>query len=644
MIRCLLPLFLLVTVLFTQATDESANKCTTKKSEDGKKRLCFFALNGPQESQTIKTSKAGLKCIQPEDGSNIECGTETEEGTDVKLEIQEFYADVKQNESVSQAFEEMTQTACDGLVISGYHAGYYTGKQTSRERNAQGNRDASQVALNLKFLEKLSCLQGNDGDSDCRQWFANIKYLHLHGSHTSGHKVLETEDVATTDDLALSRMKKYNTEVWTRASAQYLNREYASTVDENNSLSSRYLKMFPSAQIYSWAVAPTIEQGSPQTFIDHLKLMATHTDIATGEGSTSPASKGLENILNILSLSGSEPKCIKLQEGDHQGTVIHSDSDREQESQKRKIGCDFSEAIESKNKDKIMRALDEVLRVDALHENLNRIFYALNYDSLLSAEVKEAVRQKLKAHQSFDQAEAFKQALAEQVGDNKTGVVKRADALYLYKQIYSEDGQFGNLENKFVEDLISLYDRQEKDTVGRAMKGMIAELIWKNNLGGSSASKTNIQTLIDKLGAEENIHLRQNAELMRISSGLYQANTSEVGDIFEELFSEEGNEFRNSQFFIKLWTDLQAQNKGDFTPVQKMYDSALKATQKESDPVRKKELTKKFANIILGVSSGFTVRKEECLKAEFPLKEDQLKVPDESRTNMISLWRKFCNK
>jgi len=643
MIRCLLPLFLLVIALFIQA-DEGA-KCTTEKSEDGKKRLCFFALNGPQESQTIETNQAGLSCIQS-DGSKIKCGTEAEEGTAVELEIQEFYADVKQNESVSQAFEEMTQTACDGLVISGYHVGYYTGKQTNRERYAQGKKDASQDALNLKFLEKLSCLQGSDEDSDCRQWFANIKYLHLHGSHTSGDEVLEIEEKSGVDDLALSRMKKYNPEVWTRASAQYLNREYASTVDENNSLSSRYLKMFPSAQIYSWAVAPTIEQGSPQTFIDHLKLMATHTDMATENGSTSSASKGLENILNILSLSGSEkPKCIKLQGSDHLGKMIHSVSDRKKENEKRKIGCDFSEAIESKDKDKIMTALDEVLRVDALHENLNRIFYALNYDSLLSAEVKEAVRQKLKAHRSFNQAEAFKQALAEQVGDNKTGVVKRADALYLYKQIYSEDDQFGNLENKFVEDLISLYDRQGDDTVGRAMKGMIAELIWKNNLGGSSASKTNIQTLIDRLGAEKNIHLKQNAELMRISSGLYQADTSEVGDIFEELFSEEGNEFRDSQFFIKLWTDLQAQNKGDFTPVQKMYDSALKeAVQEESDRARKKKLIKKFANIIFGVSSGFTVRKEECLKAEFPLKKTQLTVSEEDRTDMISLWKELCDK
>lgn len=642
MIRFLLPLFVLTTtVLFIQA-DEGANKCTTKRPEDGKKRLCFFALNGPQEFQAIEARKADLNCIQHSDGSNIKCSSETGEGTAVELEIQEFYADVKQNESVSQAFEEMTQTACDGLVISGHHVGYYTGKQTSRERDAQGTRDASQAALNLRFLEQLSCLQSG-GDSDCRQWFSNIKYLHLHGSHTSGDKVLEIEGKTSVDDLVLSRMNKYRPSVWTKDSAQYLNREYASTVDENNSLSSRYLKMFPSAQIYSWARAHTIEQGSPQTFIDHLKLIAAHTDMAAEEHVDSEASKGLENILNILSLSELEPKCIKLEDDNRQGTMINSvsDSDRETENKKRKIGCDLSEAIESKDRDKIMTALEEVLSEGALHENLNRIFYALNYDSPLSADIKQAIRQKLGAHQDFQTA------LEAQVENQKIGVVKRADALYLYRQIYPDMYQSGDLENKLLGDLISLYDQQgnDNDTVGTAVKGMIAELIWKNNLGSSPASTANIQTLIARLGEESNgIHLRQNAELMRISSGLYQAGTSEVGDIFEKLFAEEGSEFSDSQFFIKLWADLQAQNEGDFKPVQDMYNSALEAVQKESDPAKKEKLTEKFANIIFGVSSGFTVRKEECLKDEFPLNENQFDVLDESRADMVSLWRELCNK
>ena len=644
MIRFFLYYFCLFMVHFILAED---NKCTTEESTPNNKRLCFFALNGPEESKRVKQSNKNLSCIEPSSGNRIQCRTNQTEaddsGTGVRLEIKEFYADVKNNESVSQAFEEMTKTRCDGLVISGHHVGYYTGDKTSQDRDAQGNRSADQVTLNLKFLENLSCLKGEEeGGSDCRKWFSNIKYVHLHGSHTSGDGVLDVEKKPSVDDLALSRMKKYKPEVWTRASARYLNREYASTVDENNSLSSRYLKMFPSAQIYSWAVAPTIDQGSPETFIEHLRLITAHTDIAGDTGSeVSDESKVLENILSMLNPSPElDPKCVKLTTWDRGGQEINSitSSNKAGEDEIRKIGCDFSNAIDSGDQNKITETLSDVLNKGALHQNLNRIFHALNDDSPLSAEIKTNMREQLKINSTF------KEVLSEQAGNKKIGVVKRADALYLYKQIYLDDYQSGNLENQFTGDLLTLYEDQGGNQVGTAMKGMIAELIWKNNLGSSSASQGNIQALMGKLEGESDIHLQQHSELIRISSGLYQAGESKVEEIFEELFKEESDEFRDSQFFMKLWTDLQAQNTGDFAPVQSMYDSALKAVQEETDPSKKEKLTRKFANIVFGVGTGFSVRKEECLKDKFPLSSDQLEIADESRQDMVSIWKSFCNK
>ena len=643
MIRFLLCYFCLFMVHFVLAED---NKCTTEESEPNQKRLCFFALNGPEESERVKKSKEKLNCIEVSSGTRIQCGTNNTTAsseTEVHLEIQEFYADVNNNESVSQAFEEMTKTRCDGLVISGHHVGYYTGDKTSQERDTQGNRSADQVTLNLKFLENLSCLQGEneEGGSDCRKWFSNIKYVHLHGSHTSGSQVLETEKKSNVDDLTLSRMKRYKPEVWTRNSAQYLNREYASTVDQNNSLSSRYLKMFPSAQIYSWAVAPTIDQGSPETFMEHLNLITAHADIA---GAATPnESKVLENILSMLNPSSEwDPKCVKLTTWDRKGQEINSitASNKEKEDKIRKAGCDFSNAVDSGDRDKIIATLSDVLNEGALHQNLNRIFYALNYDSPLSAEIKRDMRAQLSINR------AFKEALSEQAGNKKIGVVKRADALYLYKQIYPEDYTSGNLENQFTEDILSLYEDQGTNQVGTAMKGMIAELIWKNNLGSSPASQQNVQALMGKLEEESDVRLKQHSELIRISSGLYTAENSKMDEIFEEFFAQENkdDEFRDSQFFMRLWTDLQAQNKGDFTPVQSMYDSALKAVQAESNPTKKEELTRKFANIVFGVGTGFAVRKEECLKDAFPLTPEQLKVADESREDMTSVWESFCGE
>ncbi|MDE0151641.1 MAG: hypothetical protein OXK80_03975 [Bdellovibrionales bacterium] len=633
MIRLLLYSLCFITINFVFAED---NKCTVEESEAGKKRLCFFALNGPEESQRAEQSKAGLNCIQPSDGSKIQCDSDeiADAGTMVDLEIKEFYANTGDSPSVSKAFEEMTKTRCDGLVISGHHVGYYTGEKTDQTSDTQGNRDPSKVTLNLKFLEKLSCLK-EGANSNCRKWFSNIRYVHLHGSHTSGDKVLEHEGKSGLDDLALSRMKKYP-KGWTKASAQYLNREYASTVDDNNSLSSRYLKMFPSAQIYSWAVAPTINQGSPETFIEHLKLMTANADIAIEDvEDVVPDASILENILNALSASSEpEPKCVKLTVGDKRGKEINAISadSKEEEDDKREIGCNFSEAIESGDQEKIMTALTDVLNEGALHQNLNRIFYALNYDSPLSTEVKQAIREKLKT------SEPFRQALEGQINNKKIGVVKRADALYLYKQVYPENYESGDLENQFIGDLNSLYDQQGSDTIGTAMKEMIAELIWKNNLGSSPASQANMQALIDKLGAESNdVHLRQHTELIRISSGVGEENR--VKNIFEELFTAERDEFRDARVLIRRWVDLQIQNGGDLSVIKEMYDSAVADYLKNQTD---ENLRDKWEDIIFGVGSGLAVRKENCVGGEFPLSEDKFKIHEKDREKMIGRWKEIC--
>ncbi len=618
------------------------NKCTTEETSGDQKRLCFFALNGPEESERVKQN---AKCIQVENGSTAECGdSEQNQDAENALEIKEFYADSKDSRSVSQAFEEMTKTRCDGLVISGYHAGYYTGNRTSQKRDAQGNRDPDSAVLNLKFLEKLSCLQGKGSGSDCRKWFDNIKYVHLHGSHTSGHQVLQTEGKSSVDDLALDRMKKYAPESWTRASAQYLNREYASTVDENNSLSGRYLKMFPSAQIYSWGAAPTIDQGSPETFIEHLKAVTAHADIAVNqlnEGPTAMDPSALEKILNILSSTELEPKCVQLTTWDFEGKEINSISagGREREDKKRQAGCDFSSAVESKDGINIITALDNVLKAGALHENLNRIFYALNDDSPLSSDVKNTIKDKLKNHNSFQTA-LKAQALSKEIG-----VVKRADALYLYKEIYPEEYKKGDLEAQWVGDLVSLYERQKESRVGKAVKEMIAEIVWRNHLGSAEKSKAGIQKLLNKLKGESDLKIRQHTELMKVSSGMASDET-QVKEIFNKLFEEDKskNQARESWFFVKVWSHLRMKNGKDIEPIQELYDSHLEAYSNEADSRQKKELNKKLTDIIAGISDSFAVKKEECLKEEFPLSDTDFKATDSDRNWMKQVWMSACSQ
>ena len=444
--------------------------------DDTNYRICFFALNGPEESEALDTKLEGFSCLQKREGG-VTCKKRAESGdlpggTPAVLEVQEFFADRSDRSSVRKAFEKMTNTHCDGLVISGNHMGYSSGKQTRQDR-----RNVDEVDLNLTFLEKLSCLQDENNGTNCKPWFNNIKYLHLHGSYTAGNKG------GSADQESIRVINKFDDRVdWNSGKVRYLNREYANTVDDKNVLSDRYLRMFPGSQVFSYsAQARTIEQGSPQDFINTIEAFS-----ALSDDSHSSFEAGLQNFLNFVNTEPSEDKDQMCQDidkkwtrWDRQTDFVSSD-ESEQNEKARKTGCDFSNALESGDEKEILEALDPVLKDEkTIHQNLNRIFHALNDKSSLDQAVKDKILDRLK------KSNKIKKVFKDQIKNHKIGFVRRADYLALYQKI-TKPHEHLSITSQYLEQLnqyTSLALQQiDNPKAMEAFQAMQAEVIWKNKL------------------------------------------------------------------------------------------------------------------------------------------------------------------
>ncbi len=482
-----------------------------KFDNSAKSQVCFFALNGPEESQKVTQQVDGLcsHCLS-EEGAPIKC---TEDSSLTK--IKEFYACQGDEEvelgaggNVSKAFEEMTKERCDGLIISGHHVGYYTGGKTYQEENTDGSpsreRTKDKDTLSLDFLEKLSCLKTNDG-TNCQPWFSNIKYVHLHGSYTAGRDIGSQK----LDDVVLDKIDKYSGRNWNTGKIRYLNREYASTVDEKNPLSSRYNKMFPGALLFGWsAQVPTIDQGSPEQILKHMKTLDR---IISGD---STADLNLDSFLKFLASekdSSGDPVCDPDKwnaQGGGLGELFEDDPDKEEDGQK---GCDLSNAINMKDTEGIKQALENIFSCEELQskencaensssyqlgtcssachkrllaQNINRIFALLNDDNSLSSTEEDEILEFLK---KSPKGQFLKHILKDFVEKEKS-IVRRADYVYLFKKIFGEEDKTGlrSIEKTFMEGVNELYDHletSEDSSYKKMYKEILAEVIWKNNIG-----------------------------------------------------------------------------------------------------------------------------------------------------------------
>ncbi len=228
--RCIGMRFLLVLIALIASTEVLAQARTA--------RICYFSLNNEKEFQSVADLAKKLNAAT---GHNII--------------VKEYMND---GDNPETAFRRMVNSGekCDGLVISGHHYGAWEGKR------ANGR-------LRLDFIEKLSC------DPRYKNWFKNINSLHLQGCRTLGVGQIVADDPAFSADANTSRVNRLATIDSIEQGVEEMNHEYTNTLDQENPLSSRYLRTFPRATTFGWTkTAPGESAKSELSMLYHIAHMA----------------------------------------------------------------------------------------------------------------------------------------------------------------------------------------------------------------------------------------------------------------------------------------------------------------------------------------------------------------------------------
>ena len=202
-------------------------------------RICYFSLNNEKEFHVMEEFTEKLNRYSP-----------------IKIEVQEF---LPKGGDTKEAFKRMVESGvvCDGLVISGHHTGSFGGKRATG-------------SLSIDLMEELSC------NPKYKAFFNNVKGLWLQGCRTLGVSKIETTDTA---DFHTQRVGAVLDEDHLTQSFSDLNVEFSATLDQDNPLSSRYLRVFPRATTFGWTkTAPGSKSRSQYSVPFHIAHMARLND------------------------------------------------------------------------------------------------------------------------------------------------------------------------------------------------------------------------------------------------------------------------------------------------------------------------------------------------------------------------------
>ena len=189
--------------------------------------ICYFSLNNEHEFTEMEhfTNKINKHTSQA-------------------LSIQEY---LTEGDNPEESFKKMVESDvhCDGLVISGHHTGAFGGKRSSG-------------SLSIDFLEQLSC------NPKYQNWFSQVNALWLMGCRTLGTGEIVSNEEENSADYHTQRVGAVLREDHLEQSIADLNIEFSATLDQDNPLSSRYLRIFPEATVFGWTKSAPEEQAGSQ--------------------------------------------------------------------------------------------------------------------------------------------------------------------------------------------------------------------------------------------------------------------------------------------------------------------------------------------------------------------------------------------
>ena len=409
---------------------DSGRVCKTITDEDKKTTtFCVFSLNNPKEYHAL--GKKYAKTIKDENGTIIEYEKDG-------VKIREFYGAGSKGGSVRKNYKKMLRKSeCDSVVASGHHTGYFAGEQSI-------DKHSDSQTLDLDFMEEMSCEEG------CEDWFSNVKSLFLMGCNT----------VKTPENLAEGKVADYESirisskdKVGSNYIHDMVNQAYSSTLDQNNKLSHRYLRMFPNSSLYGWgAKAPSV--GSKDSLPNFISLIAKLQREESGGNSSS----GTDDILNFIGFMNNQTLVEKCAVATHwarhwvsknpkytdaaifkrtQATACYLKDQTSEDQFKayHRLGCDLTKAVKSDNADEIKKAIDSILGSgsDGIKANFNRLMSLVISRKNKKKGWYEGVVEQLKNNTDL------KSTLMAGIKSDKVGFTRKSDYLYFYRKMGWQD-------------------------------------------------------------------------------------------------------------------------------------------------------------------------------------------------------------
>lgn len=407
--------------------------CGTAFSAEQYSNICYFSLNNEKEFEVMKDITDRANEISPR-----------------KIHVEEF---LNTNQNPEEAFKKMIESgkSCDGLVISGHHTGSFGGKR------ADGS-------LSIGFIEKLKC------NPKYSKWFENIKALWLQGCRTLGVNI-EMADPTSHELDADRQAQRVGNELEVDSLEQGmvdLAIEFTATLDQENPLSSRYLRAFPRASVFGWTkTAPGERSRSELSIPYHLAHMMRLMDDRE-EYFVSPTDKSLNNqqILKYVDVINSllhediiyNNKCREFDPSQlaveawfsHGQKAIHhlpysfdnhdllalaplysSDSDLLKKS--RELEC----LLKQRNlpKDELLEIVDTILSDKTLFGyNFNAL-----YELLLSSKYSDDKELNRELKEKFKSSPIFHEFIKRKLDSKLAGLVRKIEYHYLYTEVTEEE-------------------------------------------------------------------------------------------------------------------------------------------------------------------------------------------------------------
>ena len=387
--------------------------------------VCYFSLNNEKE---VTEMQRFTKKINRHSHCSVSVNEYLTEGDDPE-----------------KSFKKMVESGvrCDGLVISGHHTGSFGGKRATG-------------SLGIDFLEKLSC------HPKYSKWFNNINALWLQGCWTlgTGEVVVGEEDMSA--DYHTARVGALLEEGHLEQSIRDLNMEFSATLDQDNPLSSRYLRVFPAATVFGWTdISPGEEAKSELSIPFHVAHTARLINSQDAFPSDSPIKSvwtersAVQYATSMISILNGEfnPQCQELavkawkahgkvrNQATEYGffnpdlnaypSLIKTDDSKLKTAQ-------FYDCLlkNSKDNSQFLKTLEEILK----DPTLIRYTYNSLLERLKTLKHKDPklYRQTIKA---LKKSSVLKKFLSNKLTGKRLGILRKIDYLAFYEEVYGKNGK-----------------------------------------------------------------------------------------------------------------------------------------------------------------------------------------------------------